>query len=264
MWLTFLLASLVSVQANPLIVNGKKVGNEKFSSAVRIALQNEKGEYIKSCSAVKIASNAILTAHHCTAGKIFAIHNDQNVITDVPQNQVFKDESYNSKPVRAISLSGCFKRFSREGQDLALVTFPHPILLNSASAKLRTSPPVPGEEVAVAGYGNINPRFRKEPDYAGLNNGTNKIEKLHPNGAIFLEGRRWNKKVPDGKDATPDSGDSGSPLFDKEGVVIGISSHGGCEILGKRIGIYEPLRLDQKDSFLSKTLAAAGISVDLK
>ncbi len=204
-----------------------------------------------SCTGTLIAPNLVLTARHCIA----RLNENQGecgtVISDgQPSAQGISlgvNASAGQRVARGIKF---YVPPSKDmcGTDIALIQLDKD-LPNAKIAKVRFTQLTVGEVTTAVGYGDTGNNGQLAP--SRLQRTNVKIEAIGPTSGLYRtkNGQTLPYPVPNGDFSTSEStcfGDSGGPLFDAEGRVVGVTSRGIDQSCIDRPSIFTGLIFNQK------------------
>lgn len=212
------------------------------------------------CTATLIAPTLLITARHCVAeinetGQCgtFGANNPTTSMSVAVGVQASENSPTVAKGKRIFvesATDGC-------GTDIALLEIDTPIT-SVPAATVRLTAPTPGETASTVGYGDngrgqvTNGRYER----TGL-----KIDAVGPTSATYRtkNGQSLRYDVATAELSTGEStcfGDSGGPLFDGQGAIIGVTSRGIDDSCLDRPSIYSGTAGHAK--LINDALAAVG------
>lgn len=226
------------------IVNGY-ASTAAQDAAVMIVTNGQFG-----CTGTLIAPNLVLTARHCVAGDL-----DESTLCGAAKNDL---------PASAFSIAlgvdaSAAKKIGRGvklyvpttknlcGFDVALIQLDKDIP-NAKTAPVRFEKLTTGEVTVAVGYGSATPNGPPTP---GRRQRGARVEGVGPATKTWLakSGEKISYEIPSGDVATGEStcfGDSGGPLFDDAGDVVGVTSRGIDGECTDRPSIYASVAAHEK------------------
>ena len=275
----YLLAStaLMTVQCNhapqdsDVNVVGGREDDVAFPSAVGL-ISFVGSEAAGTCTGTVVRDDLVMTAAHCL------VNPDGQRVTSVRVFRNSRDLAGPSANAQASVMSSQFvippkydhKALEQENYaikyytDIAFVRFPRGSLSGYPAARIAQTAPKPGDPVTMVGYGNDQlGAAASNPDLKRLI-GRNQIGKvdwpLHGERIVIYSRPSYdaNGKVVS-MPAIIHRGDSGGPLFDAQGAVIGVASTGTAFL-------YEGRPMDFAGDYvnLTSTLVAAFVQEQLR
>ncbi len=240
------------------IVGGEAARRGDFPAVVKLILDpGTETIHPKICTGIIINHRTVLAAAHCVQTKKTA----QKV-------------SYSR-----ISVEGSVTREKREITAQRIVTFSdgisqekimtHAVVLDLAVLDFGTNAfalakypkigrraPTLGDQVTLVGFGATTFDEENDQTIGELNTGTNTVRKYNPqDGYIQLTGTLRDDGTPTGALAGP--GDSGGPLLDSAGNIIGIGS--GFKVEGNTVSnYYVDLTSEEAKSLIGRYLQELG------
>lgn len=207
------------------IVGGETTGVNEYPSVVRLTVEEATPSTPeKICTGVIISPRTVLAAAHC--------------IKKLPQSS--PNGSYHFVSVEAgatrtrVGINSAFAVTYKEplgvtkipenhiALDLAVLDFGQNAFQLAAYPKIASRPPAPGESLTLVGFGATS--FTEGKGTTGVLNKGKNVLKVYDeeDGYIMLSSYLDAQGNPEGALAAP--GDSGGPLFDSRGDLIGIGS----------------------------------------
>ena len=200
------------------VTGGRPIDRSNPLANPVVALRTAKGSI---CTGTFLTPTVLITAAHCT------MSGEPGSGSFTPSGGLSLKEALGEHSIKAFippDFPALFnqKREARSNRDIAIVIF-NPSASKAVNirnfAQLVDAPPSAGDDVTMIGYG------RGELDdmssHGVLRLGTNKVDSID-NGIIKLIGTSHLGETPGNAATAP--GDSGGPLFDASGALIGITS----------------------------------------
>lgn len=210
------------------VLNGKYVDLNDYPTMASI----ETG--LGHCSGVVVATNAIFTALHC-----FEKEPDIEKVTVLVRNKQYKPKDISIGP-----------------NDLAILVFDSATTHFDPVERLKRADP-DGAYIEVRGV-------RIENNKLVMKVGTNTRYRFSPQNQFIIFRREETINSPIGENVSSEHGDSGGPMFDEDGTLVGIGSYvqkGSSEASGSLThedSNYSNLNSVWSRSFLSRTVKRKG------
>jgi len=189
------------------IVNG--VATDDINAVVRLSINNDDWTY---CTGSFINKTTMLTAAHCLG-------------RDSPdQNSLTVD---GTEPTSKHYLQEAFPRpWLSKGLDLAILKFPAEVserLGITSFLKIAESEISEGDEITMIGFGMTDHYDQYSNSEARKYSGVNNVSKVEDWKIVVIGATRsdWRKN-----DASIEKGDSGGPLLNADGDIVGVASMG--------------------------------------
>lgn len=235
------------------VTNGKDIEKSVYP-AVILLLDSAKGAI---CTGTFIDDETVITAAHCTMGG-----EDVDPVTGRVDHTISLVEMIDpaEKKVKKIADSvavyrnpewdKAFEKRQVNKYDLGVIKFPKGTSQNYR--KISSKQAAAKDEFTIVGFGlNYVPKDQNDmdPSSAGIKRmGKNKVESLSE-GFIMFNGA-LKTTTADGTNVNASSGDSGGPMF-IDGKLVGVTSGGGRDILGRGVSLYIDLHTDISKDFLA-------------
>ena len=242
-----------SSSSSTKVSNGKDLPESEYPAVVMLYDKVKKGV----CTGTFIDAETVITAAHCTMGGKVVNKSTGEVEGSIAIIEM-GDKAKKETKVIAESVAVYrnpvwddeFKKTQVNKYDLAILKFPK----GTAKATRGLSPngAVRGDNITIIGYGlNFVPERNKKPETESIGTkrlGMNTVALIR-DGFINFSGQ-VKTTTGDGTNANAAPGDSGGPMFNEEGELVGITSGGG-RLFGRGISLYIDLRSDVSQDFLS-------------
>ncbi len=192
-------------------VTGGKENYDAYREAVGLRISDDL-RIDARCTGAIVRHDLILTAAHCvptpssTRVEVFDRINSAFTAKKITSTAILVLPTYNHN----------HSDFERVKNDVAFVVFPSGSFSDRVIGKIAKKMPKKGDEVNFVGYGNSRCSSRFTRDV-----GWDRIEDFDVNNEIVLA------KHPDDGCSYIDAGDSGAPVFNRSGEIIGVVSGGG-------------------------------------
>ena len=203
-------------------------GSAEDTGVVGLAIRNEQGEVIRTCSGALVAPNLVLTAQHCVAETTEFVHCGESAFgPSAPGERILVTPSTSMWSAETVWYEG--DRVSVPpgdtyvcGRDIALIHLREPIWEAKILSPRLSHDPEEAEAYSAVGFGD------DEAGQAGVRRRRDDL-RVHCvgdscGGSGSVDGREWR-----GEDGIC-AGDSGGPAIDAGGQIIGVTSRGpaGC------------------------------------
>jgi V8-like Glu-specific endopeptidase len=244
------------------IVGGEAARRGDFPSVVKLILDpGTETVHPKICTGIIINHRTVLAAAHCVQTK----KTDQKV--SYARISVEASATREKQEILAQRIVTFSDGISQEkimthsvALDLAVVDFGPKTFALAKYPKISRSLPTLGDQVTLVGFGATTFDEDNDQTIGELNTGTNSVRKYNSqDGYIQLTGTLRDDGSPTGALAGP--GDSGGPLFDSKGNIIGIGS--GFNVEGNTVNnYYVDLTSEEAISLISRYLQEIGPTND--
>ncbi|MBQ49245.1 MAG: hypothetical protein CMP10_17845 [Zetaproteobacteria bacterium] len=234
------------------VSNGQDIDESEYPAVVML-YDAAKGAL---CTATFVTDDTVLTAAHCTMGgevvdkKTGKVdHSIQLVRMLDPKTRKVKVLAESVEIYRHPKWDEAFKTKQVNEYDIGTIKFPTGTA--KAVAEIGDTPSR-GDEITIVGYGlNYVPRNQNDIDPSSVGvkrKGTNDVSMLN-GGFIYFFG---NTKTTDGDGTNVNAapGDSGGPMFNEAGQLVGVTSGGG-RLLGRGVSLYIDLKSEMSKNFLN-------------
>jgi hypothetical protein len=208
-----------------LIVGGEATGANEYPSVVRLTVQEATPTSPEQiCTGVIISHRTVLAASHCIKKLTTTSPNGSYHFIAVEAGATRTKTAINSAFAVTYKEPLGVKNIPENhvALDLAVLDFGANAFQLSSYPKIATRPPQVGENLTLVGFGATS--FKEGEGTTGnLNKGQNTLKFYdQEDGYIMLSSRLDAQGIPEGALAAP--GDSGGPLFDSQGNLMGIGS----------------------------------------
>lgn len=232
-----LLSALVTTQAfaGVTVSNGVNIQNSEHPAVVRLEIPGG------SCTGTYIAADIILTAAHCVEGakqnqtgfySNVAVATNQGFsenVVGIRVHAIFKEIWSGRAKTEEEAIDDTFKSLAT---DLAVIKTTQ---ISKHFISLASVKPALGQKLEIVGFGLDTPKpdpFFDEAlkDSVRKRKGFNEVFSFNPFSLFTCNARRLDKTIhghielPDGENSAALPGDSGGPVLNEAGEIMGVSS----------------------------------------